>query len=66
MSDVRKVKIASAIFILVIFSILFKIAQYFGYDSEPDRTRGLKYQLEKQKQLQSDQQINQIVREIIK
>jgi len=66
MSDERKVKIASAIFILVIFSILLKITQYFGYDPQPDRTRGFKYQQEKQKQLQGDQQIDQIVREIIK
>jgi len=62
----QKVKIVSAIFILVLFVVVFKIAQYFGYDTEPDRTRGFKYRLEKQKQLQSDQQIDQIISEVIK
>ena len=66
MSDERKVKIVSAIVGLVIFAMVLKIAQYFGYDPEPDRTRGLQYQFEKQKQLQRDQQTDQIVREVIK
>ena len=66
MSDERKAKIVTAIFLLITFALIGKIAQYFGYDSEPDRTRGLKYQLEKQKQLQRDQQIDQIVREILR
>ena len=66
MSDERKVKIVTAIFFLVIFALVGKIAQYFGYDPEPDRTRGLQYQLEKQKQLQRDQQTEQIIREINK
>ena len=62
----QKTKIITAIFLVVIIVLIGKIGQYFGYDSEPDRTRGFKYQLEKQKQLQSDQQTEQIIREIIK
>ena len=62
----RRAKVLSAIFLLIVMGTILKTLQYFGYDSEPDRTRGLKYQLEKEKQLQSDQLTDQIVREIVK
>ena len=61
MSSEQKEKIVSAIIILVIVSIVLKIAEYFGVDVEPDRTRGLEYRLEQSKQLESDQQTQQII-----
>ena len=60
-SNERKGKIVSAIIILVVVSIILKIIEYFGGDLEPDRTRGLKYRLEQSKQLESEQQTQQII-----
>lgn len=54
----RRAKTLSALFLLIVIITILKTLQYFGYDSEPDRTRSLKYQLEKEKQLQSDQLTN--------
>lgn len=62
----QKEKIISAIFILLVVSIILKIAEYFGVNVEPDRTRGLEYRLEQSKQLESDQLTQQLVGEIVK
>jgi len=62
----RRAKVLSAIFLLIVISTILKTLQYFGYDSEPDRTRGLKYQLEKENQLYCDQLTDQIVRKVVK
>jgi len=66
MSSERKAKIVSAIFLLVIISVMLKTLEYFGYESEPDRTRGLEYRQERVKQLHSDQLTEQIVHETLR
>jgi len=65
-SSERKVKILSAIIILVVVNVILKISEYLGVAIEPDRTRGLEYRLKQSKQLQSDQHIEQIMNEQLK
>ena len=61
MSSERKVKIVSAIVIVVVVNIILKIFEYLGGYLEPDRTRSLEYRLEKSKQLEHDQGIDRII-----
>ena len=61
MSSERKEKVISAIVLLVVITVFFKIFEYFGGELKPDRTRSIGNRLQKSKQLQSNQQVEQIM-----
>jgi len=62
----RIVNIISAIILLIVISIVLKVVQYFGYDIEPNRQKGWKYQIEQQKQKKSDAMVEHIATEYLR